>query len=291
MTNKDCNSSATPKKALGLNNTSGPLSRFKPALSARSALGRIAGIVLAVPVLGVPLSASAELLYTATFEKGIESWFGQEVCCDHSTTIVSSPVRYSGPDSRSLKLTFKKSDYEKNNSKRAELRAKPDPIGSERWYKLSMYVPSNWANTENGFIITQFHSKPDQGEESKISTLYLATDGKNLSLTNNWDSRRTSSARQPQGSQHWDLGALPKGRWVDYTYHIKWSYESDGILELFQDGKRVVKRIGPNCYNDQEGPKLKFGMYASGIRAHPEEYNFVDQDIYFDGVRIADSPI
>lgn len=85
------------------------------------------------------------------------------------------------------------------------------------------------------------------------------------------------------------MGPLPKGRWIDFVYHVKWSYQSDGILEVFQDGRKVVSKMGPNSYNDPKGPYMKIGMYASGIHNKTENYNFNEQVLYFDEVRIGDA--
>jgi len=46
----------------------------------------------------------------------------------------------------------------------------------------------------------------------------------------------------------------------DWVFHIKVSYGSDGLLEVWRDGGRVVSHQGPNCYNDQGGPFLKVGL-------------------------------
>lgn len=294
MTNKDCNTSATPRKALGLNNASGPLSRFKSALSARTALRRVARIgLLTTSVLatfgGV---ANAEILFKGWFNNGIEPEWAKELCCDHSGITVSSPIRSGGSNSQSLKITYKKTDYTTNESRRAELRHDEHvPMGSERWYKVSIYVPTDFKATTGGYVITQFHDKNDSGETPKLPALFLGTDGKTLGLGNRWDTNKITKDNHNVSGKDWDLGPLPKGRWIDFVYHVKWSYQSDGVLEVFMDGKRVANKTGPNYYNDQVGPNIKIGLYASGIRSSPEEYNFTQQVLYFDSVEIADAPI
>lgn len=229
-------------------------------------------------------------IFTENFEKGNFSGWKKELCCEHSAQFVSSPIRWSNGNSRAVKFTYKLTDYMANgNTKRAELRAKPDAIGSERWYRVSLFVPKSFTTGKGSFIITQFHSQLDKGEQGKITTLFLATDGKKLTLGNRWDARKITPPRQPQGKQNWDLGQLPTERWIDYVYHIKWSYQSDGLLEVFQDGKKVVKKTGPNCYNDRQGPNMKIGIYASTIKSNPEKYKFDQKVLYFDAVHISDA--
>ena len=230
------------------------------------------------------MSVKASTIFFTGFESGYSEWKDQQLCCEYSATVVSSPVKAG---SKALKVTYKKTDYTAQGSRRAELEGESVPAGSERWYGVSIYVPTSFTTTEGPFIITQFHDRPDEGEKSKIPALFLSTDGQNLSLGNRWDTRPITPPRDVQ-RQDWDLGSLPKGRWIDFVFHVKWSYQSDGILEVFQDGRMIVSKRGPNTYNDQRGPYMKIGMYASDIRSHPEEYNFDEQVLYFDEVRIED---
>jgi hypothetical protein len=154
---------------------------------------------------------------------------------------------------------------------------------------VSIYVPNDFKVTEGSFIITQFHDKPDSEEGGKIPPLFLQTNGRTLKLGSRWDASKTTTNSRDVQRQNWDLGPLPKGRWIDFVYHVKWSYQSDGLLEVFQDGKRVVYKKGPNSYNDDLGPYMKIGMYASGIRSKPEKYDFDQQVLYFDEVQVGDA--
>ena len=45
--------------------------------------------------------------------------------------------------------------------------------------------------------------------------------------------------------------------------HVHFSYESDGLIELWKDNELVVQHRGGNSYNDARGPYLKFGNYKS----------------------------
>lgn len=269
MTEEGCNKFAKPKKRLSL--------RLALGLAARVTL-------LTLPVWALPLmSVKAAIIFSSPFELGYSEWRNEQFCCGHSAELVSSPVRAGN---KALKVTYKKTDGQ--DTKRAELAGDFAPGNSERWYGISIYVPTSFTTTEGSFIITQFHDQPDDGEAYKIPPLFLATNGQRLTLGNRWDTRKITPPRDVQ-RQDWDLGLLPKGRWVDFVFHVKWSHQSDGILEVFQDGKMVVSKTGTNSYNDQSGPYMKLGMYASGIESHPEEYNFTQQEIYFDEVRVGDA--
>ena len=45
-------------------------------------------------------------------------------------------------------------------------------------------------------------------------------------------------------------------------FRIKWSYKSDGILQVWKNGNLVVDQQNkPNCFNDAKMPYFKMGIY------------------------------
>jgi len=271
------------------------LSRSVSNLGARTRLGLVVRTaLLAMPVLAVPLvSAASSIILTTTFDDGYPGW-KEELCCEHSAQFVGTPIRGGGTGSKALKITFKKTDATRRGDVRAELRHNSLPYKSERWYAVSLLFPSNFAPTEKSFIVTQWHDFPDDGEPWKIPPLFISTKGERLNVGNRWDSvtRRITPKRGGQEGikrQDWDIGPLPKNRWVDFVVHVKWSHESDGFLEVFKDGVKVVSKTGPNTYWDERGPFWKIGMYASDIDDEPSLYDFNEQVIYYDRIRMGDA--
>lgn len=124
MTAQDCKKSATPQKKLSL----------------RSALGVTARIVLlATPVWVMPFVdvAKSAIIFVSNFESGFSEW-GKELCCAHSATIVTSPVRAG---KQAIKFTLNKSDPDVASSKRTELKRGTVPANSEEWYGFSLLLP------------------------------------------------------------------------------------------------------------------------------------------------------
>lgn len=142
----NCNKPVTPQKKLWL----------------RSALGVAVRIgLLTTPVWALSLmSVDAATIFFSGFESGFSEWRWKEICCDYSAQVVSSPVKAGN---KALKITYKKTDYTVRGDKRSELADSPIPAGSERWYGVSIYVPTTFTTTQDGFIITQFHDWSDPG--------------------------------------------------------------------------------------------------------------------------------
>ena len=76
-----------------------------------------------------------------------------------------------------------------------------------------------------------------------------------------------------------------KGAWTDWVFHVKWSYGSDGVTEVWENGTKVISRAGPNTYNDETGNYFKLGLYHPDyqIDAHPVT---ALKTIYDDEVRV-----
>lgn len=78
-----------------------------------------------------------------------------------------------------------------------------------------------------------------------------------------------SKSSGPDFSQkHSDRTALPKGQWVRIVLHIHLAHDENGVVELWQDGKRILYGKGqtlpkPNIVYD----RVQFGITASGTHS------------------------
>lgn len=271
MTTKGCNKFAKPQNKLSL----------------RSVLSTTArAILLSTPIWAVPVLAATTSNFTGDFEQGSFSGWNQQLCCKHSGTVVTSPVRAG---KYAAKFTLKKSDHEDHH--RAELATKPVPANSERWYGFSIMLPSDYKKDQMEEILTQWHSMPDKelGEKPGAPPLFLMTENGNWQLGRRWDANKLTAFRAPQGSEGINLGAYEPGVWTDFVFHIKWSYQSDGLIEVWKNGKLVLTKTGPNTYNDQLGPYLKVGIYKAGWGVAKRTSSTTERTIYIDEVRIGDA--
>jgi len=248
----------------------------------------IVGLILSAPIALLSTSSltqAASSLFEETFENGIEREWYKELCCHKSAVTVDSPVRAG---ERAVKITLNKRDPIVEGSKRSELVLRPVPANSERWYAFSMFLPESYKSDPSAEIVVQWHDQPDlsSGDIWKTPPLYLTTNNGDLLLRRRWDSRRIVKNNTPQGKEAINLGPYPKGVWTDFVFHVKWSYKSDGLLEVWKNGKLVVKKTGPNTYNDAVGPYFKMGIYKFDWKYNPRKSNTTQRVIYFDRVRV-----
>jgi len=248
-------------------------------MTARARWRRFAGVAFAVVVLvylGYGLAhriynraGPEDLTLSADFESGdLDVWRDKgaiHVCCDDSIVLVDAPVR-SG--TKAARFTLRRDDADVKGSRRAEVRMKAGRIGDEYRYAFSLFLPTDWRDEQVPATLAQWHAVPDKwlAEAGRSPPLRLMTmDGKWL-LAVIWDSKRVSrrpfSDNDPEGWLLEELGPLDKGRWVDWSFTVRWSYRDGGRLTVTKDGRRVFERDGPNAYNDALGPYLKLGIYV-----------------------------
>ncbi len=167
--------------------------------------------------------------------------------------IVSTPVR-AGKHAASFKLAAEED--------RVELRVPGEvPIGAERWYGFSVFLPEDWAPEPRYVLVSQWHARPDEGEPGRSPPLGLLVSGESWKLWSRWDDRPLTPAGADLHLTELWTGPIERGRWTDWVIHARWSFGPDGSLEVWKDGERIVEHAGPNCYNDRRGLYFKWGLY------------------------------
>ncbi|UCD52250.1 MAG: polysaccharide lyase [Phycisphaerales bacterium] len=149
---------------------------------------------------------------------------------------------------------------------RTEVSGPRAEIGKEYWYGFSILLPEDYRPDRIWEIVAQWHGVPDfdAGENWRNPVMALSTTNGRWSWVSRWDAKRNTFAsgkRQYGGTRDYDLGPYRTGVWTDWVIHIKWSYGSDGFLEVWRDGRAVIDAGGPNAFNDEHGPFFKMGLY------------------------------
>lgn len=231
--------------------------------------------------------ARSNLIFEDTFNSGSFQpyngglgWDQTEFTDRSKGAIVSSPTR-SGAGAAKFTLYYPDIRAEKN-------KFSAGSPGKERWFGFSTYIPTTWKDHDNLTIVAQIKGMPDTGEAHRSPFLSFEIRNGVWTLYNRWDSNLISQPDQygSGGTIKTKLvysGSYAKGRWTDWVIHAKWSYNKDGLLELWKNGTKLGSWIAPNCYNDIEHPfHFKIGMYKPGYNSsHPSPLV-----IYHDEVRI-----
>ncbi|MEA5594006.1 polysaccharide lyase [Rivularia sp. UHCC 0363] len=217
-----------------------------------------------------------------------ELWKGLEVCCKDSFQY-SNQESYQGK--QSAKFELRRNDKDVNQGKRSELAARIEKPLGDNWYRLRMFIPNDWETDPNSFeIITQWHGYPDfdKGETWRSPPLSVGIKGDKISIRKQWDSREVTENNTPEGKLVLWEGKIDdlKGKWVEWTFHIKWSYLQDGIVEVWQNKQKIINSKGPNSYNDEKGVYLKIGLYKPDWKYSPQKSIVDSRIIYFDDVEV-----
>jgi hypothetical protein len=140
------------------------------------------------------------------------------------------------------------------------------PLGHEIWYSFSTFIPPEFPIVETPCVITQWHASEDAGEKAAARSPVLAHRYANgaLVIDIRFSSQRMQRSNDGAVRVLYEQKSFPKGIWQDFLYRIRWSYRSDGLVECWLNGKKIIDYKGPVGYNDGEGPYFKFGLYHHG---------------------------
>lgn len=204
-------------------------------------------------------------------------------CCNYSQKFETDTTRFNRGTAYRFHLNH--NDQANHGGVRSELSASK-LAQTEGWYGLSAYIPSSYVSDPIPDIITQFHNVlPDTITAPSSVPVVLSVQNDRYIIHIQWSS---NSGTTIDGSIDQDCGPADKNVWTDWVWHIKWSYQADGVLQVWKNGVKIIDRTGPNCYNDGSNPYFKCGEYKpgwdySGIHTP----GITDRDIYFDNVKIA----
>ena len=212
------------------------------------------------------------LLLSGTFETNNLEQFDRYEGVPHELTVQGRYYR-RGPKSCRVELN----SHEKNvggGRYRAELvqyGAGGPNVEQDRWFGFSTRVPEDWRvveTTKSVDIFFQIHDKPDPCEGYRTPPLSLYISRNTFKAMIHSDSNPCTKGAYPRGEGTTTETVLNtpliKGKWVDWVIHVKWSYKNDGILEIWQNGKKVTNYRGPIGYNDKGSMFMKAGLYHIG---------------------------
>jgi hypothetical protein len=200
-------------------------------------------------------SVSSNLIYQETFEGDapLSTYVKRQFVMPYSFTVAGSPV-LTGYNSGRLEL--RDTDPMNNNGTRAEISF-PKQSVQDRWYVFSAYFhASDFAYDTKDEVICQWY----QGLNGYSSSISLRVRQDRFRLT--------VIPYKGAQSEKIDLGLMAKDTWITFAFHIKHSSGSEGLIELWMNGTKVLNRSGSNMYDlasdpEAETPNWKLGIYKS----------------------------
>ena len=238
------------------------------------------------PVIPPPTITSNNLLLTSTFEdaSGFNIW-SKEICRP-SALVISSDVARKGKTS--ARFEFTKSDVTNfNGYVRSEIHQNSQ-VEAEQWFGFSNYLPADFVTDPLAEKIAQWHEVPDWalGENWRSPPISLGIENGRYYLQILWAAAAVNTNDTKDGEKKFDLGPVDKSKWNDWVFHIKFSYKTDGILEIFKNKTKVLSYYGPNSFNDKYYPYFKIGIYKWGWNGWASYSPENKRVLYYDEVRI-----
>lgn len=207
--------------------------------------------------------------------------------CSGNCPIISQEIVKSGKYSMKVSLDI---NLSKVNYRTEITEVKKATFGEDYWYEFSVYLPKTYISDDIWESIAQWHAVPDfhLGEDWRNPVLSLHTTNGVWGIKSVWDSKKNtfeSGKIEYSGSKMWALGNYETNQWITWKFHVIWSHLDDGLIEVWKNGKQVISKKGPNCFNDDIGPYFKMGMYK-GWKTSQKPSKTSKRVLYFDDISI-----
>ena len=153
-------------------------------------------------------------------------------------------------------------------------------LGTDLWYTFSVYVPQEFPVEDVRLVMGQW--KQTSWTLYKKHSPVIAQRFRNgiFSITINNDS-----------GQHllYETGTIDQpaliGEWSEFKYHIRFSKENAGILEVWINGEQVVDYEGQLAYSDDMNTSyFRLGLYRDTMQV-PMVVYFDDFQLISEGVK------
>lgn len=220
-------------------------------------------------------------------DKFLQNWANTESCCSYSI-IRSNSVAREGK--YSVRIELNKDDILVHGGKRAELLTWREPTPYvERWYRFSIFLPVEYKIDSVEEILVQWHEVPDThlGETWRSPPISLQINKDKWIASVMWATDPVNTNQSLSGRKSQQLGDVERGKWVDWIFHIRFSYQSDGLVQVWKDKTKVMDYSGPNYYNDKTGPYFKLGIYKWRWQDKNNQSVVTKRILYYDKVKIA----
>lgn len=266
----------------------GPLSWLRPG-GIVAALGLVALALLATACSGVadrvadsvratpPTFADADIVWRGGFEAPLASqWADVHAQADDRITLVGDPVRLG---KRAARFEVRPGDTvnPKWGGELAQvLETTEEEAGQESWWAWSVLFPEDFPTTSGWCVFAEWHQTglPNVPQGPAPINFDCSDDGYRLIVR---------GGDEPDWEQRvFPLPQLERGQWHDFLFHVRWSPDPDGVVQLWIDGEEAIPRTTLRTSYRGQGLYLKAGLYRA---ASPDT-----AVLYLDGFRRYASP-
>lgn len=175
-----------------------------------------------------------------------------------------------------------KGDRERSEyTEKKRTQAKPN---QETWYAFSMFVPKSTRSVDPSLTnVFQFQDTSGSGEITL--GMFFEKNGAFLfqSDPNNPQVDDMNPPKPLREIRVMSLNSL-RGRWHDFVVQAVWSPNSNGLINVWLNGKKIYSHKGKNLVRNV-GPTFKFGIYRGSVsKARARLGTLPTQIIYFDAI-------
>jgi hypothetical protein len=117
-----------------------------------------------------------------------------------------------------------------------------DVPGTERWYGISVYIPSVPNRNLNGGAVTYNNALWETGWGTSLNLkTSQANDGTGDSNSFQIANAAATSAQKNGWSSAWyHISPILYDQWVNFTIHVYWTNDSTGYFEVYENGKLMT---------------------------------------------------
>ena len=196
----------------------------------------------------------------------------------YETGAVAISKSYARTGTSSVRITVSEGDVNQLNAdgvrlEWAELDSGRRPfLHRDVWVGFSFLIPSGFPVVDNRLVIAQW--KQRGGSEGPLVAQRFRNGEHYLTI-------RIPIAASEE-TRRFPLPQITFGRWNDMIYHVRFSANMDGCVEVWMNGVQVVFHAGPNSVENGENSFYhKIGLYRDRWKE--------PMTIYFDNYTLSDS--
>jgi hypothetical protein len=245
-------------------------------------------VIFTTAVFSAHAQIRKNLIYSNDFESvGTALKWNSLEEADQNGLQQSDSIAHSGK--YSLRVLVNKTDKTVSNGKRAEVTLKGDSSATvERWVGYSIFLPNSYTIDPQPESVQQWHDIPDlaDGGVWRSPPFALLTQNGHWVVLVRWSAARLTS-NETSFSKYIDLGNYDNNVWTNWVFHIRFSYNNDGLIEIWKNGVLIKTINGPNTYNDKVGNYFKLGIYKwVWLPKYHSNSTTTQREVFYDDVRI-----